>query len=42
MIKQCGCETGCPSCVGPLNEFSGDGDPKKTTLNLIEKILEEE
>ncbi len=35
MIKRCGCETGCPSCVGPLTEFTGTGDPKETALKLI-------
>lgn len=37
MIIHCGCEEGCPSCVGPLNEFSGSGNPKETTLRLIRK-----
>jgi len=40
MILQCGCESGCPSCVGPLNEFSGKGNPKEITLKLIDAILE--
>ena len=35
MIKNCKCEEGCPSCVGPLNEFSGSGNPKELTLLLI-------
>lgn len=39
MIRQCGCETGCPSCVGPLNEFSGSGNPKEMTLKLIDIVL---
>ncbi|MDP4180934.1 MAG: DEAD/DEAH box helicase [Bacillota bacterium] len=39
MIKQCGCDTGCPSCVGPLNEFSGNGNPKDETLKLIATLL---
>ena len=38
MIKQCGCESGCPSCVGPLNEFSGNGNPKEMALRLIEMV----
>lgn len=38
MIGQCGCESGCPSCVGPLNEFSGDGNPKEMTLRLIDAV----
>ena len=40
MIKDCVCETGCPSCVGPLEEFSGGGNPKETTLKLINMVLE--
>lgn len=39
MIQQCECESGCPSCVGPLNEFSGSGNPKEVTLKLIDTIL---
>jgi len=39
MIRNCGCESGCPSCVGPLNEFSGSGNPKETTLRLAEFII---
>ncbi len=35
MVNGCGCESGCPSCVGPLNEFTGTGDPKELTLKLI-------
>lgn len=38
MIEQCGCEEGCPSCVGPLNEFSSSDNPKKLTLRLIDMI----
>jgi len=41
MIEQCSCESGCPSCVGPLNEFSGDGNPKEVTLKLINIVLED-
>lgn len=40
MIENCDCESGCPSCVGPLNEFSGSNNPKETTLMLIETIIE--
>jgi len=36
MISQCQCESGCPSCVGPLNEFAGSGNPKEITLKLLE------
>jgi DEAD/DEAH box helicase domain-containing protein len=40
LIEQCTCETGCPSCVGPLNEFSGSGNPKDMTLKLIRAALQ--
>lgn len=40
MIDQCSCECGCPSCVGPLNEFSGDVSPKEITLKLLDIVLE--
>lgn len=39
MISRCPCESGCPSCVGPLNEFSGEENPKELTLMLIDLIL---
>lgn len=35
MVRKCSCESGCPSCVGPLNEFTGTGNPKELTLKLI-------
>ena len=38
MVIGCGCESGCPSCVGPLNEFTGTGNPKELTLKLIDII----
>jgi len=38
IVGSCGCESGCPSCVGPLNEFTGTGDPKELTLSLIRLI----
>jgi DEAD/DEAH box helicase domain-containing protein len=41
IIEGCGCEAGCPSCVGPLNEFTGCENPKKLTLELIGRILEQ-
>ena len=36
MVKNCSCESGCPSCVGPLNEFSTTENPKELTLKLLE------
>lgn len=41
MVEKCQCESGCPSCVGPLNEFSGDSDPKSLTLRLIDMVLKD-
>lgn len=41
MIQQCTCDSGCPACVGPLNEFSGDDNPKEITLKLIDLILKD-
>lgn len=40
MIEMCSCESGCPSCVGPLNEFAGKDNPKEITLKLIERAVE--
>ncbi len=40
MIKNCSCEYGCPSCVGPLNEFSDEINPKELTLILLERIID--
>lgn len=42
MIKSCSCESGCPSCVGPLDEFSGIGNPKESALKLIELVIGQE
>lgn len=39
MAENCSCESGCPSCVGPLNEFAGSGNPKALTLRLIDRVL---
>jgi len=38
MVRRCSCESGCPSCVGPLNEFTGTGNPKELTMKLMEMI----
>lgn len=40
MIEDCSCEYGCPSCVGPLNEFSGAENPKEITLRMIREMVE--
>jgi len=39
MVVQCPCECGCPSCVGPLNEFTGTDNPKSETLKIIDAII---
>lgn len=41
MVKNCGCESGCPSCVGPRNEFSTSENPKELTLKLLEIAMRE-
>lgn len=38
MVTQCQCESGCPSCVGPLNEFTETDNPKQLTLMLLNII----
>ena len=39
-ITNCGCERGCPSCVGPENEIGSDG--KLTALELLEEVMQYE
>lgn len=38
LITACPCETGCPSCVGPLNEVGQEA--KGTALALARRLLE--
>ena len=38
LIRSCQCDAGCPSCVGPQEEFSGRGNPRGDTAALIEFI----
>lgn len=40
LISACGCEAGCPSCVGPQNDFPFGSTPKSVALKLIDHILE--
>lgn len=40
LINDCGCERGCPSCVGPENEIGSDG--KQTALKLLEEVMQYE
>jgi DEAD/DEAH box helicase domain-containing protein len=39
LISSCQCKKGCPSCVGPLNLFTGSPNPKKITGSLISTML---
>jgi DEAD/DEAH box helicase domain-containing protein len=39
LIVNCGCEYGCPSCVGPSGDFSGAGNPRDDTLSLVKYII---
>jgi len=38
LVANCGCEGGCPCCVGPAGE-TGEG-AKKAALAMLERILE--
>jgi len=38
LIQTCGCESGCPSCVGPAGEFSDMGNPREDTLAIVRYI----
>lgn len=40
LIRQCECDDGCPSCVGPISEAGIGG--KKETLHLIRLLLGED
>ena len=37
LIARCGCESGCPSCVGPTAEVGEHG--KQTALLLTERLM---
>ena len=39
MIRNCPCENGCPSCVGPAAEVGTRG--KKIALDLSERLIDE-
>lgn len=39
LIRACGCENGCPSCVGPVGEIGQDG--KAAALSLLSALREE-
>ncbi|MDR1438779.1 MAG: DEAD/DEAH box helicase [Clostridiales bacterium] len=39
IIGECSCAGGCPSCVGPAEEFSGKGNPRRDTYAMVRYIL---
>jgi len=39
LIRSCGCEAGCPSCVGPVGEVGERG--KEAALRFLDAVLEE-
>ena len=38
LVAGCDCGNGCPSCVGPAEEFSGKGNPRSDTLAMVRYI----
>ena len=36
VARDCGCECGCPSCVGPAGEVGTDG--KKTAMYILKEL----
>jgi DEAD/DEAH box helicase domain-containing protein len=38
LVTNCGCQVGCPSCVGPVEDL--EADTKEKTLRLVEILLE--
>ena len=42
LVNACPCESGCPSCAGPVNEIGPDGKATaKLLLKELERLLEE-
>lgn len=39
VAKDCTCEHGCPSCVGPVGEVGENG--KATAIALVDRMLAE-
>ena len=37
VARDCDCEYGCPSCVGPVGEIGQDG--KATAIRLLKELL---
>ena len=37
VLRQCGCEEGCPSCVGPVVEVGSDG--KAAAEAVLKELL---
>jgi DEAD/DEAH box helicase domain-containing protein len=41
IVSNCGCEKGCPSCAGPVNEIGSDGKAMaKLLLSELERLLD--
>jgi DEAD/DEAH box helicase domain-containing protein len=36
-VTTCGCEDGCPGCVGPQADGSGEG--KRAALTMLDRLL---
>ncbi|MDD4363135.1 MAG: DEAD/DEAH box helicase [Atribacterota bacterium] len=37
LIENCGCNEGCPSCVGPINQVGNNG--KQSALTILKEVL---
>ena len=37
VVNDCGCESGCPSCVGPTGEIGMDG--KRTAVRILKELI---
>ena len=37
VVNDCGCENGCPSCVGPAGEVGQDG--KRTAIRILKELI---
>ncbi len=38
LVRDCSCQSGCPSCVGPMTEVGADG--KRSTLAILRALVE--
>jgi DEAD/DEAH box helicase domain-containing protein len=37
LLRSCGCDQGCPSCVGPIGEVGERG--KEAAIRILEELL---